>query len=255
MSQALQDFGGALLVVSSSYFPLTSAGGGRSSRHGPDTRGNGTWAGPRALALLPPGRAAALRPALLGGILLVALNTLTEFGAFPLLRCALSPPNSPSTTQAKMDQGRLVRRGAHCAVPALSGRRSLGAPRQRPLRARRRDTARRGAGRAGLAPVSGLSGSAVLVLFTLGVPLGMILYWLMQRPSAATRASEPACRPWRAPPRLHCGSPSADCAHDDWRCRFVSSQRARRWLIAMLERPAYLAQGLPGIVVALSSSR
>ena len=87
MSQALQDFGGALLVVSSSYFPLIYLPVAAALRVMDPTleetaRGLGLGHWRCFLRVVLPH----LRPALLGGILLVALNTLTEFGAFALLR-------------------------------------------------------------------------------------------------------------------------------------------------------------------------
>lgn len=83
----MQDFGGALLVVSSSYFPLIYLPVAAALRVMDPTleetaRGLGLGHWRCFLRVVLPH----LRPALLGGILLVALNTLTEFGAFALLR-------------------------------------------------------------------------------------------------------------------------------------------------------------------------
>ena len=86
ISPLFEQFGGALLVLSCSYFPLVylpvaAALRGLDPALEEAARVFGT---PRSVALrvvLPQ-----LRPALLGGMLLVALNTLVEFGAFSLLR-------------------------------------------------------------------------------------------------------------------------------------------------------------------------
>ncbi|HEY2132674.1 MAG TPA: ABC transporter permease subunit, partial [Acetobacteraceae bacterium] len=87
ISNSLQDFAGALLVVTCAYYPLVYLPVAAALR-GLDpaleetarSLGLGGW---RCFyrVVLPQ-----LRPALLGGMLLVALNTLVEFGAFALLR-------------------------------------------------------------------------------------------------------------------------------------------------------------------------
>ena len=87
MSNALQDFAGALLVVTCAYYPLVYLPVAAALR-GLDpaleetarSLGESAW-GSFMRVVLPQ-----LRPALLGGVLLVALDTLTEFGAFALLR-------------------------------------------------------------------------------------------------------------------------------------------------------------------------
>src|SRR5271163_1879622 len=87
MSNALQDFAGALLVVTCAYYPLVYLPVAAALR-GLDpaleetarSLGESGW-GCFLRVVLPQ-----LRPALLGGVLLVALDTSTEFGAFALLR-------------------------------------------------------------------------------------------------------------------------------------------------------------------------
>ncbi len=88
LSLDLQDFAGALLVHYHRVFPARlSAGRRRVARHGPGARRKRALARLRSLdarfirVVLPQ-----LRPALLGGMLLVALGVLSEFGAFTLLR-------------------------------------------------------------------------------------------------------------------------------------------------------------------------
>lgn len=87
LSPALQDFAGAWLVVTCSYYPLVYLPVAAALR-GLDpaleetarSLGEGSWGCFRRV-VLPQ-----LRPALFGGMLLVALNVLVEFGAFALLR-------------------------------------------------------------------------------------------------------------------------------------------------------------------------
>src|SRR5271154_6013085 len=82
-----QGFGGALLVVTSAYYPLIYLPVAAALR-GMDpaleetarTLGTGPFIG-FFRVVLPQ-----LRPALFGGMLLVALDVLVEFGAFSLLR-------------------------------------------------------------------------------------------------------------------------------------------------------------------------
>ena len=87
ISNSFQDFAGALLVVTFSYYPLVYLPVAAALR-GLDpaleetarSLGEGAWG--CFLRVVAP----QLRPALLGGVLLVALDALTEFGAFALLR-------------------------------------------------------------------------------------------------------------------------------------------------------------------------
>src|SRR5271156_2690433 len=87
LSDALQDFAGALLVVTCAYYPLVYLPVAAALR-GLDpaleetarSLGQTSW-GCFLRVVLPQ-----LRPALYGGMLLVALKTLSEFGAFALLR-------------------------------------------------------------------------------------------------------------------------------------------------------------------------
>lgn len=87
LSNELQDFGGALLVVTCAYYPLVYLPMAAALR-GLDpaleetarSLGKGAW-GSFFQVVLPQ-----LRTAFYGGMLLVALYTLIEFGAFSLLR-------------------------------------------------------------------------------------------------------------------------------------------------------------------------
>jgi iron(III) transport system permease protein len=87
LSARLQDFAGALLVVTCAYYPLVYlpvAAALRGMDPALEESGRSLGLGPWRCffrVVLPQ-----LRPALLGGMLLVALNVLVEFGAFTLLR-------------------------------------------------------------------------------------------------------------------------------------------------------------------------
>jgi iron(III) transport system permease protein len=257
MSSALQDFGGALLVVSCSYFPLVYLPVAAALRGMDPTLeetaralGLGPW---RSFlrVVLPQ-----LRPALLGGILLVALNTLTEFGAFALLRFRTFTTEIFAIYRTSFDSSEAALFGIVLILLCLLclaaeswarggaryARIARGAPRQaRPLPL----------GRLRL-PV--LAGFAALALVTIGAPLGMILYWLTQHNSAATAVASGtlpalASATWSSL-KLALGGTALTMVLA-LPLGFLATRYDGR-LIAMLERTAYLAQGLPGIVVALS---
>jgi iron(III) transport system permease protein len=197
-----------------------------------------------------------LRPALLGGILLVALNTLTEFGAFALLRFRTFTTEIFAIYRTSYDGSEAALFGMVLIVLCLL---CLA------LEAWVRGAARyarvgRGAARVGgRLPLGRLKlpvlvGFVGLTLVTVGVPVGMILYWLTQHSSAATTAagaslSAVAQATW-ATLQLGLGGAALTMLLA-LPLGFLAVRYDGR-LIAGLERTAYLAQGLPGIVVALS---
>ena len=257
LSADLQDFAGALLVVTCAYYPLVYLPVAAALR-GMDpaleetgrSLGLGPWRCFRRV-VLPQ-----LRPALLGGMLLVALNVLVEFGAFTLLRFRTFTTELYAEYRTGFDGP-----GASllavvllvlCLAFLFAEQRVRGHARYARIgRGTRRLSTPLLLGWARL-PV--LAGFFLLVLATLGVPLGMILYWLTQHGTAAI-------------------SPAAVSA-----ARLLDATLASVWLgvagaavtvvlalplgflvvrhegrlIVMLERLAYLAQGVPGIVVALA---
>jgi iron(III) transport system permease protein len=257
MSPALQDFGGALLVVSCSYFPLIYLPVAAALRVMDPTleetaRGLGLGHWRSFLRVVLP----QLRPALLGGILLVALNTLTEFGAFALLRFRTFTTEIFAIYRTSYDGSEAALFGMVLILLCLLCLAGESWARGSAHYARVARGTPRGPVPVALGwlrlPV--LAGFAALALVTLGIPLGMILYWLMQHSSAATSP-------------VGAGLPAlASATWSSLRLAFGGTALtmllalplgflATRYdglLIAMLERTAYLAQGLPGIVVALS---
>ena len=257
MSNALQDFAGALLVVTCAYYPLVYLPVAAALR-GLDpaleetarSLGESAW-GSFMRVVLPQ-----LRPALLGGVLLVALDTLTEFGAFALLRFRTFTTElyaqyrtglaGPETSLLALV---LV---ALCLVLLFAEFRVRGDARY----ARVGPGARRSSAPATLGwvrfPV--LVVLCALGVATVGVPIGMICYWLFQHAQAATSAVAPSLPVlfgaalnsvgyglFGAAAALALAVPLGYLA-----VRFPS-----RWTVLM-ERSAYLAQGVPGIVVALA---
>ncbi len=257
LSADLQDFGGALLVVTCSYYPLIYLPVAAALR-GLDpaleetarSLGQNNW-GCFFRVVLPQ-----LRPALLGGMLLVALNTLVEFGAFALLRFRTFTTEIYAEyrigfggPQASLLAVVLILLCLVCLVAEVKVRGK-----------RRYERVARGARRVATLVELGwmrwlaFGGLALLACITLGVPLGMILYWSLQHSSAAVSpASVTAERLISAT----VSSISLGLAASlltlllALPLGFLATRYEGR-LITLLERAAYLAQGVPGIVVALA---
>src|ERR1700678_1840651 len=257
LSNGLQDFAGALVVITCAYYPLVYLPVAAALR-GLDpaleetarSLGESAW-GCFLRVVLPQ-----LRPALLGGALLVALDTLTEFGAFALLRFRTFTTElyaqyrtglaGPETSLLALV---LV---ALCLALLFAEFRVRGEARYaRVGGGARRMTAPAALGWARCPVLAALGAFAVA---TLGVPIGMIGYWLLQHAQAAISPAAPSSPAlvqaalnsvgyglFGAAAALLMASPIGYLA-----VRFPS-----RWTVLM-ERAAYLAQGVPGIVVALA---
>jgi iron(III) transport system permease protein len=257
LSPALQDFTGAWLVVTCSYYPLVYLPVAAALR-GLDpaleetarSLGEGSWGCFRRV-VLPQ-----LRPALFGGMLLVALNVLVEFGAFALLRFRTFTTelyaeyrtgfNGPGASLlavvllllcfACLAAEMKVRGGAGYARLGRGVRRP---PRRQPL---------------GWFKVPALLACLLLAATSLGVPLSMIAYWLTQHGTAAISPAEVSAS-------LLIGSTlsslwlglagAAVTVALALPLGFLAVRYPGR-LVTLIERMAYLAQGVPGIVVALA---
>ena len=195
ISNRLQDFGGALLVVTFAYYPLVYLPVAAALR-GLDPAleetaralGEGPW-GTFRRVVLPQ-----LRPALFGGVLLVALDVLTEFGAFALLRFRTFTTELYAQYRIGLDGPEtsllaLVLVGL-CLVLVAAELRFRGRARY----ARVGSGTRRAAAPQRLRRMRGpaLALLALLVAATLGVPVGMVAYWLLQHAEAATSPLAPS---------------------------------------------------------------
>src|SRR6201996_1302026 len=179
LSLDLQDFAGALLVISSAYFPLVYLpvaaalrGMDPALEESARSLGCGRWA-VFGRVVLPQ-----LRPALLGGMLLVALGVLSEFGAFQMLRYRTFTTEIYAEYRTSFDGG-----GASLVACVLLLLCLILLALEFRLRGRARyERVDRGARRAalryelGLARWPVLAGFVTLAIVTLGVPLGMIAY-------------------------------------------------------------------------------
>ena len=257
LSSAFETFGGALLVVTMSYYPLVYLPVAAALREMDPAleeiaRSLGNNAGAVFLRVVLP----QLRPALLGGMLLVALNTLVEFGAFALLRFRTFTTAIYAAYQAGFS-------GAEPALLAMilivlcvlclaiehlvRGKARYG----RLARGTRRGVARYPLGRW---RVVAHAGFAALGFVALAVPLGMIAYWLAQPSNAATAvaASSLAALAQAAWTSVRLGAGGAALTMLLALPLGLLATRYDGRLITLLERCAYLAQGVPGIVVALA---
>jgi len=257
ISPDLQDFAGAWLVVTCSYYPLIYLPVAAALRGvDPALEEVGRSLGQGSIScffriVLPQ-----LRPALLGGMLLVALNVLVEFGAFTLLRFRTFTTelyaeyrtgfNGPDASLLAVVLLLL------CLICLYAEHRVRGAASY----ARVGRGARRMASpyALGTLTVPVVGGFVILTVATLGVPLGMILYWLTQHSSAAISPVEVSVPllvdATAASLSLGLGGAAATVV-----VAFPLGFLATRYhgpLITLLERTAYLAQGVPGIVVALA---
>ncbi len=257
LSDGLQDFAGALLVVTCAYYPLVYlpvAAALRGLDPGLEetarSLGHGPW-GCFVRVVAPQ-----LRPALYGGILLVALDVLIEFGAFALLRFRTFTTELYAQYRTGLDGPEssllalvLIALCLVCVVAELNVR-------GRARYARVGSGARRIAARARLGWVRfpALLAFVALTTATLGVPVGMIGYWLMQHAQAATSPVAPS---WALLFDATLASVSYGLAGAGAAVMlaaplgYLATRYPSRSSI-ILERIAYLAQGVPALVVALA---
>ncbi|MFM6851717.1 MAG: ABC transporter permease [Terrabacter sp.] len=246
---------GAVLVTSLSYFPFVFLpvaavlrGLDRSLEDTARSLGLGPW---RAFlrATLPQ-----LRPALMGGALLVALHLLAEFGVLALVRF-------PTFTTAILDQYQVAFDDAAGSVLASAllalclafltidlvsrgrarhARLGRGTP-QRPTPVR--------LGR--LTPVA-LAGIGLLVLLAIAVPVGSIGRWLAM--GADSLSAGDLLGPVWSSLRLAATAAVLTTVAAFPVAWLVSraTDRFDRWVAVAVERSTYLASSLPGVVVALA---
>lgn len=257
ISAGLQDFAGALLVVTASYTPLVYLPVAAALRSlDPALEESALALGQSPFrcffrVVLPQ-----LRPALLGGMLLVALSTLSEFGAFALMRFRTFTTaiyaeyrtgfNGPEASLLAMI---LVALCLVCLVAEaiVRGRARYGRVARGTRRAARRFPL--GLGRWPLCAVFG-----ALVVVTLGVPLATILFWLTQHGAAAIAPAAVSAELLVSSTLSSLTFGLAGAAVTmvlALPLGFLATRYEGR-VVTLIERAAYLAQGMPGIVVALA---
>jgi iron(III) transport system permease protein len=257
ISLDLQDFAGALLVITSSYFPLVYlpvAAALRGMDPALEESARSLGCGRRAVftrVVLPQ-----LKPALYGGMLLVALGVMSEFGAFQMLRYRTFTTEIYAEYRTSFDNG-----GASLVACVLLLLCLIVLALEFRLRGRARyERVDRGARRAALRYALGawkwpvVIGYVSLAIVTLGVPIGMIGFWLTQEGAAAVTPAEVS------PELLFNATMSSVgfgllAAIVTVLLAFPLALLLVRYpgrIATMMERSVFLAQGVPGLVIALA---
>jgi iron(III) transport system permease protein len=252
LTARVESYGGALLVVTLSYYPLvylpvaaTLRGLDPAMEETAHALGLGPWR-TFARVVVPQ-----LRPALLGGTLLVGLHLLAEFGALQMLRF-------PTFTTAIYDQYRSAFNGP--AANMLAGVLVLCCTvlltTELAVRGRQR-YARVGSGvaraaervRLGRLTLPLLAAVLAVVVLALGVPLASLVYWMVVGASTAFPVAT-----LMTAAATSIGLALAAALLTTVLALPVAwlSVRYRGRLSTLLERSLYVANALPGIVVALA---
>ncbi|MEO5982218.1 MAG: iron ABC transporter permease [Pedococcus sp.] len=247
----LEGLAGAVLVTTLSYFPFVFLpvaavlrGLDQSMEDSSRSLGLGPW--PTFFrAVLPQ-----LRPAALGGMLLVSLHLLSEFGVLAMLRF-------PTFTTAILEQFQVAFSNSAGSVLALVlialclGLLTVELLLRGTMRHSRfgRGAARRalptGLGR-WTAPA--LLTLAALTVLSLGVPLGSLVYWFVAgnaRPDVAALLQTLGSTLGLG---LGAGVITVVAAFP---IAWLIARR-RSWLSVLAERATYVASSLPGVVIALA---
>ncbi|WP_205811604.1 iron ABC transporter permease [Burkholderia sp. Ac-20365] len=257
ISLDLQDFAGALLVITSAYFPLVYLpvaaalrGMDPALEESARALGCGRWSS-FVRVVLPQ-----LRPALLGGMLLVALGVLSEFGAFQMLRFRTFTTEIYAEYRTSFDNS-----GASLLACLLILLCLVCLAFEFRVRGRARyERVDRGARRPALRYQLGhwrwvvLASFAALSIVTLGVPLGMIGFWLTQEGAAAVTPAEVSPELLFNATMSSVGFGLAAAIVTTLLVLPLAYLLARypTRLATFYERTVFLAQGVPGLVVALA---
>ena len=252
LTPAVEGYWGAVLVVSLSYYPLVYLPVAAALRgldpaleESARSLGLGAWR-TVARAVLPQ-----LRLALGGGMLIVALHELAEFGALQFLRFQTFTTAIYAEYQSSFDgpaanllAGVLV---VMCLLLLLGEVRLRGRGRLSRLGpGTAREVPRARLGRA--TPVA-LLAVTVLLGLALGVPVGSLIHWLVIGSSAAFPVATLATVTGTS---LGLGLAAAVVTTLLALPVALLAERHRGPVPTVLERGTYVAHALPGIVVALS---
>jgi iron(III) transport system permease protein len=256
LSPAVHGLPGAVLVMTLGLFPLIYLPVAAALRRADSAlyevaRGLGSG---RAAAfrrvVLPQ-----IRPALLGGCLLVTLALLAEFGAFEILRfqtftteifteftLGFNAPAASALSLVLVLLSLLALGGEHLVSRRGSGRANAGGNTStRVLRVHRY--------RLGRAAVPVLAAFAALAGLSVGVPVSTVIYWRLKPPDSAVAPIPLAGA--AASTIGYAGSAAvlATVAAFPVALIFV---RYRGRLGTLFDRIGYMSQGLPGLVLALA---
>lgn len=252
ITSSVEGYAGATLIVTMSYYPLVYLPVTVSLR-GLDPAleevANGLGYGPWktfAKVILPQ-----LRPAILGGGLLVGLHLLAEFGALQMLRF-------PTFTTAIYDQYRSTFSGPAanmlasvlvlcCLLLLITELRLRGNHRYSRIGSgNRRSAVRKSLGRY---TIPSLGAVTLLTVLALGVPMGSLLRWLVVGSSTAFPISDLLITGGTS-----VGLAAAAAIGTTLIALPVAwlAVRHRSAATTTLERSTYFGNALPGIVVALA---
>lgn len=251
-THSVQSFGGAVMVVTLSYYPLVYLPTVAALRRlDPAVEEVATALGRSPWSVFTGVTLPAISPAVLGGALLVGLHLLAEYGALQLL-------NYPTLTTAILQQYATVFNGPQATLLALVlvtfcllllGIELL-------LRGRRR-RARVGSGARGEPVRIRLGGYRVPVLavlttlavWALGVPLTALLRWLLRGTAGGLDLGELVGAVSTTMVLAVAGGVTATAVAVPvvW-----LAVRHRGVLTTAIERSVYTASAMPGIVIALA---
>lgn len=253
LTPAVQGFSGAVIVTTLSYYPLVYLpvaaalrGMDPALEESARSLGYGSW---RVFTkvVLPQ-----TKPALLGGALLVALHLLGEFGAFSMLRFN-------TFTTAIYDQYQIGFNGPAASMLAvvLATLSIVLLVTELKVRGRAR-YARVGGGAARTLPRRRLGrmgtplvliGFVALFVLSLGIPLGLLAYWLARGSSVAFPAASLGSA---ALASIKLGFGAAALTTVLALPVALLAVRYRGRVSTLIERSTYVARALPGITVALA---
>lgn len=248
----VQSFGGAVMVVTLSYFPLVYLPTVAALRRlDPAVEEVATALGKGPWQVFFRVTLPAISPAVLGGALLVGLHLLAEYGALQLL-------NYPTLTTAILQQYQTVFNGPEATLLALvlvvfcllllgleialRGRR----PRARVGTGASRTFAQVRLGRHRTTVTAGL---ALLAVWALAVPLAALVRWLVRGTSTGLDLGELGGAAWSTLMLAVLGGALATAAAVPvvW-----LAVRHRGFVTTAIERSIYTASAMPGIVIALA---
>jgi iron(III) transport system permease protein len=257
ISDQLQDFGGALLVVSSAYYPLVYLPVAAALRGlDPALEESARSLGLGRFACFWRVTLPQLKPALLGGMLLVALGTLSEFGAFAMLRFHTFTTEIFAEYRVGFDGAGAALLASVLMVACLLllklEHRVRGHARYERLGVGARRALRRSALGHWKWPVMG--GLTALVLVALVIPLGTIVYWMFQHGEAAVSPAEVSpellLEATLSSVQLGLAGAALTTLLAIPLGFMLARYPSRRAML--IERTVFMAQGVPGIVIALA---
>ncbi|MGH3437244.1 MAG: ABC transporter permease, partial [Sciscionella sp.] len=252
LTPAVQGYAGAVLIVTLSYYPLVYlpvAAALRGMDPALEETARSLGHGPlRAFlrVVLPQ-----LRPALGGGMLIVALHELAEFGAFQMLRFSTFTTAIYAEYQSSFDGPAANLLAAvlvvACLLLLMAELRLRGAGRYSRLGPGSARTVVRV--RLGRAAPPAFACLAALLALALGVPVGSLIHWLVIGSSAVFPIGALASATVTS---LGLGLAAAVVTTLLALPVALLAERHRGRLAVLLERSTYVAHALPGIVIALS---